>query len=248
MQKLSVVIPCYNEVENLPYLFDRLNLLREKLKEKFKLQFVFINDGSEDGTLAKLKNKSYEDCETLVLNHEVNKGLGEAIKTGFKAANGDFIATIDADCSYDPLELAKMLEEFDDRTDILIASPYHPEGCVKYVPWFRLFLSRNLSRIYRMFLGMKIYTYTSMFRIYRGEIVGRLDFHNSGHLSMVEILVDAYCKGCRIKEYPAELRERRHGKSKVNFGKEIKNHICFILISLRKRLFKQEKIYEFSTR
>ena len=237
MDKFSLIVPCYNEEENLPYLFGRLNSLKEALIPNFQLQFVFVNDGSTDQTLKLLGNASFIGCETLVLDHKSNRGLGEAIRTGFKGVNGDFIATIDADCSYDPMELSEMIKLFDDETDIVIASPYHPDGRVKDVPRFRLILSKNVSRLYRFVLGLKIHTYTSIFRIYRHNIIGRIDFKDSGFFALAEILVDAAYKGCNIKEYPAELRGRKYGKSKLNFGKEIKNHTSFLLRSMKKRVF-----------
>jgi dolichol-phosphate mannosyltransferase len=237
VDKFSVVVPCFNEEENLPYLFGRLNLLKEELIPRFQLQFVFVNDGSTDQTLKLLENASFNGCETLILNHKPNRGVGEGIRTGFKGATGDFIATIDADCSYDPMELIEMLKLYDDETDIIIASPYHPDGSVKDVPKFRLFLSQNVSRLYRFVLGLNIYTYTSIFRIYRNNVIGRIDFKDSGFYAIAEILVDAAYKGCRIKEYPAELRGRKYGKSKLNFGKEIKNHSSFLLRSMKKRIF-----------
>lgn len=226
---ISIVIPCFNESEGIPHLVSRLKNLEERLTDTHEL--IFIDDGSSDSTYERLTH-FYKDRigkDVKIIRHSKNRGLGAAVKTGILKSKGYYIATVDADCTYELTYLLKMLNTIkNEKADIIAASPYHPEGSTFNVPGYRLFLSKNLSNLYNIILSSKFYTYTSMFRIYRTVAIKDVDFKSKRFLSITEILIKAHKKGLKIIEYPATLTVRKFGNSNVTILNTIIEHLCFI--------------------
>lgn len=228
MTTLSVIVPCYNEREGLPKLWEILEELARMIEPTFQLELVCINDGSTDGTGELLETFCRTNPRARVLHHPRNRGLGAALRTGFAEATGELIATIDSDCTYDPRELPSMLQLMTPDVDLVIASPYHPRGGVTNVPGYRLFLSHNLSRLYAWVTGSKLYTYTSLFRLYRASVLRAVRFESDGFLAMSQIVVGALANGARVAEYPTHLTVRQYGTSKAAVLRLIKDHARFL--------------------
>ena len=233
---LSIVIPCFNEIDGIEHLVLELKKLEKKLNVSH--EFIFVDDGSSDETYVKLVNV-YQDRigkDIKVLKHEKNEGLGTAVKTGILKAEGRYVATMDSDCTYKPTYLVEMFDIMkQENADIITASPYHPEGQTQNVPGYRLFLSRTLSNMYNVVCKGKFYTYTSMFRIYKNDSIKKITFESKGFLAMSEILVKGHKKGLKIIEFPATLTGRKFGISSAKTFSLIKSHIGFIIEILLKR-------------
>jgi polysaccharide deacetylase family protein (PEP-CTERM system associated) len=221
---LSLVVPIYHELQGLAYLRRTLLHVRSELAATAALRFILVDDGSRDGTRDALPQVfgDVPDCEIVL--HEKNRGVAAAILTGIAHARTDLVATIDADCSYDPLLLREMLPLARDA-DVVTASPYHPQGRVQNVPRWRLFLSRTLSRIYDRLLHDKLYTYTSCFRIYRRKAVEGLELTDGGFPGMAEILIRMIRRGARVVEFPTLLESRVLGVSKMRTLRTIRGHL-----------------------
>lgn len=167
------------------------------------------------------------------MRHECNRGVAAAIRTGMLATTADWVASIDGDLSYDPMELRAMLPLLA-NADIVTASPYHSEGSVRNVPEWRLFLSRTLSRAYRVLLRSKIATWTSCFRVYRRQSVVHLPIKNSGFLGTAELLVRVLRRGGRVVEHPCVLEARLLGFSKMRVLNVVLGHMrLLVLVALR---------------
>lgn len=235
MTKLSFVIPCYNERDGAPKLLAALEETRRALGPSYQWELIFVDDGSVDGTSEILDAACRGSSEARVVHHPRNRGLGAALRTGFEHATGELVATTDSDCTYDPRELVQMLKLMQQGADVVVASPYHPDGGVKNVPAYRLLLSRNLSRLYRWVTGSHLYTYTSLFRVYRGEVLRAVRFQSEGFLSMAEILAEALLLGYRVVEHPMWLTVRQYGESKAAIFRLIRDHVGFLWRLLRKR-------------
>ncbi|HET6163295.1 MAG TPA: glycosyltransferase [Planctomycetota bacterium] len=221
---LTLVVPIYRELQGLAYLRRTLLHVRDELAATTALRFVLVDDGSPDGTREALPQVfgGVPDCEIVL--HDKNRGVAAAILTGIAHARTDLVATIDADCSYDPLLLREMLPLARDA-DVVTASPYHPQGRVQNVPRWRLFLSRTLSRIYDRLLHDKLYTYTSCFRIYRRKAVEGLELSDGGFPGMAEILIRMIRRGARVVEFPTLLESRVLGVSKMRTLRTIRGHL-----------------------
>ena len=221
---LTLVVPIYRELQGLAYLRRTLLHARDELAATTALRFVLVDDGSPDGTREALPQVfgDVPDCEIVL--HDRNRGVAAAILTGIAHARTDLVATIDADCSYDPLLLREMLPLARDA-DVVTASPYHPQGRVENVPRWRLFLSRTLSRIYDRLLHDRLHTYTSCFRIYRRKAVEGIELSDGGFPGMAEILIRMLRRGARVVEFPTLLESRVLGVSKMRTLRTIRGHL-----------------------
>jgi glycosyltransferase involved in cell wall biosynthesis len=170
-----------------------------------------------------------------VVRHEVNAGVAAAIMTGIEAADTEIVASIDADCSYDPHELAGMVPMLTEDVDLVTASPYHPDGGVLNVPWWRLFLSRSLSGMYRQVLHNSLHTYTSCFRVYRRSAAIKIPIYERGFLGVAEFIGRLDLSGSRIVEYPTRLEVRMLGRSKMKALKTIAGQLGLLrkLVAVR---------------
>ncbi|HMN61804.1 MAG TPA: glycosyltransferase family 2 protein, partial [Anaerolinea sp.] len=161
---LSVIIPCFNEEDNVQKMQDELYPVLEALSHDYQIQVVFVDDGSRDNTFSRLKETfggmTHPKIQYVFLKHEVNRGLGAALRTGFSGAQGDLIVTTDSDGPYKFATIPALLEKLTPDVDIVTASPYHPDGQVVGVPGYRLVLSQGASFLYRVLVSWRIHTYT----------------------------------------------------------------------------------------
>jgi dolichol-phosphate mannosyltransferase len=228
---LSIVIPCYNEVENVLRLQKEFLPVALELAETRSVEVVFVDDGSTDGTHHALVRAFGEDSETGMLlrfeQHRVNRGLGAALRTGFAAARGGIVVTTDSDGTYKFSEIPALLSCLTSGVDIVTASPYHPAGRVAGVPAYRLLFSRGCSAIYRLLADWRVYTYTCLFRAYRREIIRSVTFESDGFLAGTELMVKAMLRGYQVAECPAVLYRREYGESKAKLMRTVLAHVKF---------------------
>ncbi len=233
---VTIIVPCFDEEETVPMLREVLGRLIARLADRYDVETLFVDDGSRDRT-RELLEEAAPALRGSVLVHERNRGISEAFRTGFRAAQGDIVCTIDADCSFDPLALVPMVARLEaSGADIVAASPYHPEGGVEGVPAWRLVLSRGGSWLYARILPVALYSYTPCFRAYRRSAVERLEFHDSGFLGVAEMLISALLAGMTVVEYPMVLRRRVTGVSKLNTLRTVRDHARFMARLIGRRL------------
>jgi dolichol-phosphate mannosyltransferase len=238
--QLSIVVPCFNEVENVARLHDELLPVVERMvsqgwnnagKEVRSAEIILVDDGSRDGTFAGLHaafdGHTGAGVVFKFLKHAKNLGLGAAIRTGFDHATGDIVVTVDSDGTYEFSEIQPLLARLTPGVDIVTASPYHPMGRVIGVPAYRLILSRGSSALYRILVDPNVYTYTCLFRAYRSRVVRNIHFGSDGFLAGTEILVRAILEGYRVAELPAVLRQRMYGESKAKIAQTVISHLGF---------------------
>lgn len=237
MEKISIVIPCYNEEAGVPNLVAQLEPVRKKLGERFSLDLIFVDDGSRDRTVELIHDAYPDDSAIQIIRHANNAGLGAALRTGFAAAEGDVVVTIDSDCTYPPSEIPPLLEMLDSQTDIVTASPYHSKGRVVGVPGYRLFMSKSLSAVYRVILRSDLHTFTALFRAHRRDTIKQVHFQSNGFLATTEHLVRCMRAGFRVREYPTTLNVRRYGVSKIKLFDTILDHLklLFRLLTTKSR-------------
>jgi polysaccharide deacetylase family protein (PEP-CTERM system associated) len=234
---VSIVVPCFNEELILPYLANTLKSVEAALQSDYELRFIFVDDGSSDGTFASLERLfgSWPNC--TFVRHWKNLGVAAAILDGIRAAGTEIVCSIDCDCTYDPLELRNMIPLLTEGVSLVTASPYHPQGRVRNVPNWRLSLSRGASFLYRHVLRQKLFTYTSCFRVYRRDEVVDLQVRERGFLGVAEILGRLDLRGAKVVEHPATLEVRLFGRSKMKVIKTIGGHLRLLarLLAMRVR-------------
>ena len=222
---VTIVAPCYNEELVLPYLANTLSSVEEELSDRYAVDFLFVDDRSTDGTWDALHNIFGEHPNCRFYRHDENQGVAAAIMTGIRNARTEVVCSIDADCTYDPHELGRMIPLLGEDVDMVTASPYHPEGQVRNVPGWRLSLSRTLSALYRRVLYQKMHTYTSCFRVYRRSVIQGVELTRSGFLGVAEMLGKVDLSGSRIIEFPTTLEVRMLGRSKMKILTTILGHL-----------------------
>jgi dolichol-phosphate mannosyltransferase len=229
--KISIVIPFYNEFDNVAQLQMMLLPVAASMASRQPVEIVFVDDGSSDGTLEALKTafRDIHDSQISIVyqQHPRNLGLGQAIRTGFHASSGDLIVTTDCDGTYAFSHIPRMIAMMSEDVDIVTASPYHPAGGVEGVSKFRLVLSKGSSLIYRILVNWHIYTYTCLFRAYRRPVIEDVHFESSGFLGGTELLVKSMLRGYQVREYPAVLHSRAYGVSKAKIVRTIRAHLGF---------------------
>lgn len=246
--KITVIVPCYNEVENIQKIDAEFFPVLEKMigshlpngEEIKHIEVVFVDDGSRDNTYDELKSnfaaQQNDSISVVFEKHPINRGLGAAIRTGFGAATGDVIVTTDSDGTYHFSTIPALLSRMVDGIDIVTASPYHPDGEVVGVPGYRIFLSRGSSLLYRLLVNWNIHTYTALFRAYRKRVVDEIEFSADDYLGATELMVKSMLKGYRVGEYPAALHRRVFGVSKAKLVQTIISHLRFQMRLLLHRL------------
>jgi dolichol-phosphate mannosyltransferase len=222
---IRFVIPAYNERENIPNLLADLGPVARELGARV----IFVDDGSTDGTAEAIAEHS-DAMHLAVVSHEVNRGLGTAINSGLRAAlgesqDGDAIVTLEADNTSDLSDLPKMLEQFHQGADVVLASVYAPGGRILGVAPWRLAASKSVSNVFRYTGGLRdIHTLSSLYRVYRAgtlrraaETYGYLLVREPGFAANVELLLKLYNAGAKVAEVPTVNDwSRRLGNSKMN--------------------------------
>ena len=225
--ELSVVIPMFNEAENVEFTLNRVEEALISFQGTYEI--IPVNDGSIDHTLDTLKKVGRQNEKIKVVSYPKNMGRGMALRRGFKESSGEIIVSIDADLSYDPhyiLDLVKTLKREED-IDFVLASPYMPGGGVHNVPCLRLWVSKLGNKILRFTMPNRIYTSTGIFRAYRRKVLDSIELESDGKEIHLEILSKALALGYRVKEIPAILTSRKRGRSKFKFKKTAASHLVF---------------------
>lgn len=235
--RVSVIIPCCNEEEAVALLPARLYPSLEKLEEHYAVELVLVDDGSRDGTWARLEALAAGDHpgRIVLARHETNRGLGAALQTGNARATGDIVVTLDCDGTYPFLIVLPLVHAIEEGADVVTASPYHPHGEVEGVSGVRLLFSRGASLCYRALVDPRIHTWTAMVRGYRAEVLDASISANTGFLHVAETLVEARRRGARVCEVPAILSSRRVGQSKAKVARITRSHLRYMarLLGLR---------------
>lgn len=219
MPKVLVVIPTYNEAENITAISDAL------LKLPAFLSILVVDDNSPDGT-GKIADELSEKYRGRVhVMHRYEKGgLGPAYIAGFKEAlrlGADYIIQMDADFSHQPKYIAKMIAKLETGYDLVIASRFAPGGGVDE-NWsiYRKLLSWFANRVYtRLLLNIPVYDATAGYRIWRRETLIGLDLdrvRSNGYVFQVEMAYVACRLGFKVAEVPIYFPDRQRGESKMD--------------------------------
>jgi dolichol-phosphate mannosyltransferase len=212
-----VVLPTYNEAENLDAFARRL---RTELPD---LDLLVVDDNSPDGTGAIADSLAAELGGIKVLHRSDKSGLGSAYRDGFRLAldeRAEVIVSMDADFSHDIAAIPSLLRAVDAGADMVIGSRYVPGGRVRDWPFHRRLLSKWGNRYTAWALKVPVTDCTSGFRAYRGEAMARIDVGATtaeGYAFLTELVRRMTDMGARIDEVPIEFVDRRYGTSKMSW-------------------------------
>lgn len=210
-----VILPTYNERDNLPLVLSRLLAIGG-------LRVVVVDDASPDGT-GEVADRAAADSggRITVLHRTGARGLGLSYIEGMHRAlevGATHICQMDADLSHDPADVPRLLAATADA-DMVIGSRYVAGGRIENWPKRRVVLSAFANRYVRAITGLQIHDCTSGFRCWRREALERLPIDritSDGYAFLVELAWEAVAEGCRVVEVPITFVERRQGASKLS--------------------------------
>jgi len=236
---VSIVAPAYNEAAILRDNLSRVCEYMETLGERYRWELLIIDDGSTDDTGPIATEFAASRDNVQIHAHSTNRGLGQALRSGFGLCRGKYIVVIDLDLTYAPEHIDKLLERIGETgAEIVLASPYMSGGETTSVPFLRKFLSRWGNR----FLALtargvnrsgNISTLTGMVRAYDTRFVRSLNLKSMGMEINTEIIYKATILGARVEEIPAHLDWSAQGQTKSvrTSGKRIRRSILFSLLA-----------------
>lgn len=214
---LSIVVPAYNEAENLPAVVPPMvDLVRAACG---RAEIVLVDDGSRDGTAEAAAALAGRYPEVRVLTHAQNRGMTAALRTGFFGARNDFVTILPADGQIDARELDKVFAVFDDHDLVLTTYRHRPDGVV------RLVMSRSLRVMLRLAIGLRDRLEgTYLFRRTLLDELTLVAEKSAGSIGL-EIAAKARALGKRIATCEIECLPRLSGKSKVANARNIAQYL-----------------------
>lgn len=214
--KTLVIIPTYNELENLPLIVGRV------IKAQPQVDVLVVDDNSPDGTGDRADELAAEHPQVHVLHREGKGGLCGAYVAGFQwGLERDYtvLCEMDADGSHAPEQLHLLLAAIDDGADLVIGSRYIPGGKVKNWPKKRWILSKGGNLYISLALGAGLSDMTAGYRAYRREVLEAMDLDelsNAGYIFQVDLAWRAIEADFDVREVPITFTEREIGESKLD--------------------------------
>ena len=217
MPELSVVLPVYNEAENIPPLFEELMPVLEATGRSFEI--IAVDDGSRDESFARLKSVAEGDARVRVVRLRRNFGQTAAFTAAFDRAQGDIIITMDADLQNPPSDIPKLLAKIDEGYDVVSGWRQN-----RWREGIQTFLTRRVPSAVANWLisratGVHLHDYGCALKAYRADVVRSINLYGDLH-RFIPAIASYY--GVDIIEVPVNYRSRRFGKSKYGLGRTIR--------------------------
>ncbi len=210
MNKLTIIIPVFNESENVTKLIPEI---RRAISTSSRILIVY--DFDEDNTLPAVKSIQDSDSEVFLLKNIFGNGALNAIKSGFSVANSPYVLVMMADLSDDLNIVDKMVQKMDEGYDIVCGSRYMKGGQQIGGPLVKKTLSwlAGISLFY--FTGIPTHDATNSFKMYRQKVLKDIPIESRGGFELgLELVTKAYNKGFKITEIPSVWYDRTDGKSR----------------------------------
>lgn len=214
--KTLIIIPTYNEAENISRLLDAVH------SHVPDADILVVDDNSPDGTAVMVEGRMKKDPRLSIMKRAGKLGLGSAYIAGFKQAlerGYDIVFEMDADFSHNPAYLPKFMEAIKEA-DLVLGSRYVEGGGVENWPFLRRLVSVGGSLYGRFILGVPYRDLTGGFKCFRRKTLEAIDLdgvHSEGYSFQIELTYRVHKKGLRIKEIPIVFADRLGGKSKMSW-------------------------------
>jgi len=219
---ISVIIPAYNEEQNVIPLYKELTQVLVSLNRSYEI--IFIDDASTDTTYQKIDNLRASDPLLKVIKFRKNFGQSAAMKAGFDHAQGKIIITLDADLQNDPHDIPQMIEKLEqEKIDVVCGWRFDRKD-----PFFKKIFSRYANRFRAFLTGETIHDSGCTLRIYKQDAVKDIELYGELHRYIPALLL---WMGYKVGELKTNHRERASGKSKYNWKRIMKGFLDLLVIS-----------------
>ncbi|MBW1777785.1 MAG: glycosyltransferase family 2 protein [Deltaproteobacteria bacterium] len=228
--KLSVVIPCYNEVNTVETLVHRVETAPYPDKE-----IILVEDGSSDGTREKIANEIVPQKPFLtVIYHDQNRGKGAALRSGFQAASGDIVIVQDADLEYDPNDYPRLLAPIlDGRADVVFGSRFSGGDPHRVVYYWHMVGNWLLTTLSNMLTNINLTDMETCYKVFRREIIKSVSIEEDRFGFEPEITAKVAKLGCRIYEVGISYSGRTYKEGKkINWKDGISALRCILKYNL----------------
>ncbi|MBS0614007.1 MAG: glycosyltransferase family 2 protein [Proteobacteria bacterium] len=203
---VTLVIPAFNEEAVLESTLAEISQGIAPLREQYEFEALIVNDGSSDATAEIAEGLAQRLDWVRVIHHPKNRGLSEALRTGFANSKSRYVIVLDADMSYSADHIPALLEAIArTSTQMVLASPYMTGGKISGIPPFRYALSRVANRFLSWISQSKLSTLTGMVRIYDGAFIRGLVLRGNAMAAMPEIIYKSMILRANVAEIPAHL-------------------------------------------
>lgn len=221
IKKISIVIPVYNEEENIQDLYQELRTVLGQQPKGYEI--IFVDDGSDDDSLKILQKIFARDPHVHLIALLGNHGQTQALSAGFHEARGEAIVAMDGDGQHDPKYIVKFIAEIERGYDVVGGWKEKDLGRSK----FKAFLSRMAHRVVSKMAGAKMKYYGATMKAYRKKVIENLELSGDLHRFAGALV---YYQGIKIKEFPIQIRPRKKGKSRYKVTKVLKVALDLILL------------------
>ena len=228
--RISAVIPVLDEEATLAELHERLSAVLARASTEPEI--VFVNDGSSDGSLARLREIAARDPRVVVVDLRRNFGKAAALAAGFAEARGDVLVTIDADLQDVPEELPRLLRAIETGEADLVTGRKRD----RQDPWTRRAASRVFNFAVSMATGTRIRDVNSGLKVLRREVAAEVPLHGELH-RFIPVLARA--KGFTVAEMDVDHRERQHGQSRYGWSRYLEGSLDLLTVLLLTRYGKR---------
>lgn len=208
---LSIIIPMYNEEESVPELYKRIV---QHVKDCGPYEIYFIDDGSTDQSVQKVKEIIEKDKQVHLIVFRKNFGKAAALQAGFRNVVGDIVITMDADLQDDPKEIPRFIAKLEEGYDMV--SGWKRK---RHDPLEKRLPSKLFNKVTSHLSGVHLHDFNCGFKAYRREVVESIDVYGELH-RYIPVLADR--KGFRIAEIEVEHHAREYGKSKYGFERYLR--------------------------
>lgn len=209
----SVVVPLFNEQENVPQLYVRIIDAMDALGESYEI--VFVDDGSKDGTFRLLSEISADDARVVVVRLRRNFGQTAALKAGFDHSRGEIIISMDGDLQHDPAEIPRFIEKIQEGYDIV--SGWRVERTDAWLT--RQLPSRIANWIMAKLSRVHLHDFGTTFKAYRREVLAEIELYGELHRFIPAL---ASWAGASVAEVPITNIRRKNGKSNYGISRTIR--------------------------
>ena len=214
-KKISIVIPVYNEEENVPLLYEKLKKVLEELPYDYEI--IFVDDGSTDGTRRKLEEIAKKDKKVKVIEFARNFGQTAAMAAGMDYATGDVIITMDGDLQNDPEDIPRLLEKMKEGYDVVSGWRKNRKDAAVS----RKLPSKIANWLIGKLTGVEIHDYGCTLKAYRSDVIKRVKLYGELH-RFIPALASTVTSTDRIVEIPVKHHPRIYGKSKYGISRTFK--------------------------